>query len=242
VFVETLLGVFGDYAMKATQELLMASRHERHPTEKADLHGRRLVAAVESDDGRRLAEAAVKEMTGGDTISARHMKKDFFRFKPSHSPMLVTNHKPKVYGTDHSIWRRLHLVPFTIRIPKAEQDRFLTQKLKAEWPAIVRWIVEGCLEWQRDGLNPPPEVQTATADYRRSEDVLGDFIAERCVVGPTYEVLVADLYRAYQDWAEHANEKVISKRAFGGRMTNRDEFERSKSSPWKYFGIGLKAV
>ncbi len=130
----------------------MATKGDRHPTELADLHGKRFVAAVETADGGRLSEALVKELTGGDSIRARRMREDFWQFRPSHTVVLATNHKPTIRGTDHGIWRRIRLVPFTVTIPDAEQDKQLTSKLRAEWPAILRWAVAGCIDWQRNGL------------------------------------------------------------------------------------------
>ena len=131
VLIGTVLALLGDYGATAAPELLLA-RDGKHPTEVADLQGRRFVCSVETDEGRRLAEAAVKSLTGGDTVKARRMHENFWEFSPTHKLALVTNHKPKVTGTDHAIWRRLRLIPFEVTIPDAEQDKTLPAKLQAE--------------------------------------------------------------------------------------------------------------
>src|SRR5215212_3006671 len=171
----------GDYSMQAAPELLLAKKAS-HPTELADLFGSRLVASVETDEGRRLAEGLVKQLTGRDPIKARRMREDFWQFDPTHTVFLATNHRPDVRGTDHAIWRRLKLVPFDVTIPEAEQDKRLAAKLRDELPGILAYIVRGCLEYQREGLGEPEEVKAATASYRSDMDVLANFIEDRCVV------------------------------------------------------------
>src|SRR5690606_27269542 len=140
------------------------------------LFGKRLVVCCETEDNRRFAEAAVKELCGGDTVKARRMREDFWSFKPSHTLMLVTNHKPVVKGTDNGIWRRLRLIPFNQRFwdpnrgesgpPELQADSRLKDKLRPELAGIVAWLVRGCIEWQREGLGQPDEVTAATAEYR----------------------------------------------------------------------------
>jgi len=153
-FLGTMQELIGpDYAIKATTDLLMVRKGEAHPTERADLHGKRFVSCVEAGEGRRLAEALVKELTGGDRVRARRMREDFWEFSPSHKIWLAANHKPVVRGTDHAIWRRIKLVPFTVTIPDHQQDRDLPNKLKGELSGILNWAVMGCTEWQAEGLN-----------------------------------------------------------------------------------------
>src|SRR5206468_6004458 len=122
------------------------------PNDVARLVGARFVTASEADEGKRLAEAQIKDMTGGDTLVARFMRAEFFEFKPVFKLWLATNHKPVIKGTDEAVWDRIRLIPFTVRIPEAQQDKHLIEKLKAEEPGIISWAVEGCLAWQRDGL------------------------------------------------------------------------------------------
>lgn len=240
VLVETILHVLGgDFASSAPPDLLLSKRGETHPTEKADLFGKRLVVAVETDDGRRLAEGTIKQLTGGDTVKARRMREDFWQFTPSHTVALVTNHRPEVRGTDLGIWRRLRLVPFTVTIPEDEQDRHLTDKLKREAAGILRWLVDGCLGWQRDGLDEPDEVLAATSDYRAEQDVVGSFLDEMCLNGEAYRVKAGSIYKSYVDWCDGRGEHAKSNRQFGEAMTERG-FQRQKSSSVWYLGVGLR--
>jgi putative DNA primase/helicase len=218
----------------------LAKRNDSHPTERADLHGKRLVACVESDKNRRLAESLVKELTGGDTIKARRMREDFWSFRPSHTVILITNHRPEVRGTDYGMWRRLRLVPFTVTIPPKKQDKRLTEKLRAEAPGILRWCVEGCLNWQREGgLGEPVEVTTATDEYRKTMDVFGRFIEECCITGPEMKVKRSELYSAYTSWCVQHGETPEGGRAFGETMNGYDEFERFPSNGIWYRGLRL---
>ncbi len=196
--VETIIKLLGpDYAMKAPPDLLMAKRGESHPTERADLFGKRLVACVETEAGRRLAESLVKELTGGDRVRARRMREDFWEFAPTHHVWLVSNHKPAVIGTDHGIWRRIKLIPFDVVIPDAEQDKQLPTKLEAELPGILNWAIAGCLEWQKSGLREPDIVKAATGGYQTEMDDVGQFIDEHCERGPDFVEPATELYRAY---------------------------------------------
>jgi len=179
---ETMATVLGDYASPAEPELLL-DRRDAHPTGIARLQGARLVVAAESDDGRRLAEGVVKRLTGGDTITARYMRADFFNFTPSHKIWLQTNHKPDVRGVDHAIWRRLRLIPFTVTIADENQDHDLPTKLAKESAGILAWAVDGCLRWQAEGLTEPLAVQMATNAYRAEQDLLGAFLNDCCATG-----------------------------------------------------------
>ncbi len=177
VFIETICGMLGDdYAMFAAPTLLLVDRWGRHPTERADLFGKRLVCINETGEGNRLSESTVKQLTSREKIRARRMREDSWEFSPTHSIVLATNHRPEVRGTDYGIWRRLRLVPFGVVIPEPERDNELAEKLQSEWPAILRWAVAGCLAWQRGGLAEPEQVKVATAEYRAEQDVLGEFI------------------------------------------------------------------
>ena len=235
-----LLRMLGpDYSMKAPPDLLMARRNPEHATERAALFGKRLVVAIETGEGSRLNEVMVKELTGGDQITARRMREDFWSFWPTHKVFLCTNHKPTVRGTDHAIWRRLKLVPFTVTIPDAEQDRGLLDKLATEMPGILAWAVRGCLEWQEDGMNPPPEVEAATAEYRRDEDVLGSFLTEHCMVESGLQSQASALYARYRAWADPNCDRPLNQIKFGKAMTERG-FERFSSNGIWYRGIGLR--
>lgn len=249
--LNALLAMMGDYGLQAVSDLLVA-KGDAHSTERADLFGKRLVVCVETEEGRRLNEALVKQLTGGDGVRARRMREDNWEFAPSHTILMATNHKPGVLGTDRGIWRRLRLVPFDVSIAEKDQDLDLSEKLEKELPGILRWAVEGCLEWQRDGLGRPDEVAKATAGYRGEMDVLATFLEERCVLVPDAVTGATRLYKEYQSWTEEAGEKAWTQKRFGGKLEDRlkehypgrKEHRRTSSSgPNKgrkeYVGIGL---
>jgi putative DNA primase/helicase len=218
-FCESAMKVLGpDYAMKAPPDLLIAKRGESHPTERADLFGKRFVACIETEAGRRMAEALVKEMTGGDRCRARWMYKDNFEWEPTHKVWLASNYKPVVIGTDKGIWRRIKLIPFDVMIPDAEQDRDLPDKLAAELPGILNWAIEGCLEWQRDGLKEPEAVRGETDEYREEQDVIGQFIREQCELGQGYTVSASRLHTAF---LEATGIKSMNQTTFGRELTRR---------------------
>jgi putative DNA primase/helicase len=155
VFINTVSKILGDYAVVAPMELLIASNNERHPTEIAKLLGARLVTAQETTKGRRWDETKIKNLTGGDKLSARFMRQDWFDFVATFKLLIAGNSKPSLRTVDEAIRRRFLLVPFTVQIPKHERDLNLTRKLEPEWPAILRWMIDGCLEWRRSGLMVP---------------------------------------------------------------------------------------
>src|SRR5215211_653604 len=237
--VNVVMEALGDYAIQAAPELLLAKRGS-HPTELADLFGARLVASVEVDEGRRLAESLVKQLTGRDPIKARRMREDFWQFDPTHTVFLATNHRPEVRGTDHAIWRRIKLVPFEVAIPESEQDKRLAEKLRGELPGILAWIVRGCLEYQRHGLGEPQEVRAATEGYRSEMDVLAAFIEDRCVVHPKASAGATPLYNAYKEWCGEGGEDAISQRKFGRQLGERG-FVKDKSGTIIWHGIGLRS-
>jgi len=228
--LNALLGMLGDYGMQAAPDLLVAKKGS-HPTELADLFGMRFVASIEVEDGSRLAESLVKQLTGGDRVKARRMRQDFWEFEPTHKVLMACNHKPQVRGTDNAIWRRITLVPFTETIPTAEQDKNLPDKLRREAAGILAWAVEGCLEWRREGLQAPEAVRQATGAYRAEMDVLGAFLRECCELGTEYNVAAKDLYGAYKFWCEDNGERPETQRRFGSRLTERGGFERYRGGP-----------
>lgn len=237
--VEAVSGTMGDYAIKAPRDFCIASKHEQHPTQIADLYGKRLVVVTETGDGQRLDEALVKELTGGDTLRARRMREDFWEFKPSHLALMVTNHRPAVRGVDNGIWRRLKLVPFNVVIPEAEQDPELPRKLRAEYPLILRWMVQGYLDYQRGGLLPPEAVQIATTEYRGSMDSFMQFIDERCTLNASYNVKSSALLHNYRAWCDEQGISAISGQLFGKRMRSLPGVDRYRSNGIVYMGVGL---
>jgi len=250
-FLELLKDLLADYAMQTPASTFLAKRSDQIPNDVARLKGARFVCAIETDEGRRLAEAMVKQMTGGDTLTARFMKAEWFEFRPEFKVWLASNHRPTIRGTDHAIWRRIRLVPFDVRFvnPKEDPDAkgtgptadaSLPDTLRTELPGILAWAVRGCLDWQKHGLGTPEPVREATAGYRADMDVVAGFLEERCVLEPTCEVFANELYRAYSEWCEESGERPESQRKFGARLTERGiERERSTGGKWCLFGIGL---
>jgi putative DNA primase/helicase len=211
---DTMLTVFGDYGSPAPPRLLLLENHSEHPTQIADLFGTRLVVSQEVQQGHRLNEDMVKRLTGGDRLKARRMREDFWSFEPTHTLIVAANHKPKIAGRDHAIWRRIRLVPFDVTIPDDEQDKHLSDKLRAELPGILGWLVEGCLGWQRDGLEPPEAVVQATDKYRLESDLIRQFMADMCNTGDDCQVGSTVLYNGYKTWcAENGLDRPLSQKA-----------------------------
>jgi putative DNA primase/helicase len=240
--VNTILTMMGeDYGIKASRDLFMAKKQDNHPAQLARLFGKRLVVCVETHADGRLDEVLVKELTGGDPITARRMREDPWQFDPTHKAVLVTNHKPEIRGTDEGIWRRQRLIPFTVRIPEHRQDKHLPAKLLRELPGVLAWCVRGCLDWQRSGLQTPREVLAATAMYRAEQDILAGFIAERCRVHPTACCSAMELYAAYCRWCKQNGEPEVSQRSFGMALTERQFRRYQRDGVW-YRGLTLKKV
>lgn len=242
-FKETILSMLGEHAKPAAPKLLLATKHEGHPTEIADLHGRRLVVSHEVEDGLRLDEALVKELTGGDRLKGRFMRQDFWDFSPTHKLWIACNHKPRIRGNDNGIWRRIRLVPFEVTIPDEEQDKHLPEKLRAELSGILVWAVEGCRAWQQEGLNPPRAVLEATARYRVESDLLSQFIEERCLDGDGFQVRSTDLYADYKVWCVvNGLDHPLSQKAITKQLDERG-YDRTENRQGQaiWLGIGLAA-
>jgi putative DNA primase/helicase len=202
VFSETIKALIGDYGQTAPESLFTRDRNSNATNDVARLAGCRLAIAAELDEGSAFAEARIKALTGADTITARFLHREFFDFVPSHKFWISGNHKPTVRGTDTGIWRRLRLIPFTVRIPDEKKDTALAGKLLAELPGILNWALAGCLEWQRRGLVAPECVRRATEDYRREEDVIGQFLDDCTEPEAGARTPTVSVYQAYERWAE----------------------------------------
>ncbi|MFH1983189.1 MAG: phage/plasmid primase, P4 family [Pseudomonadota bacterium] len=242
-FLQAINAMLGEYAMQTPTETLLVKQRGAIPNDVARLKGARFVTASEAESEQRFAESLIKQMTGGDTLSARFLHQEWFDFVPTHKVFLGTNHKPVIKETDHAIWRRIKLVPFEVTIPECERDLQLSRKLKSELPGILAWAVSGCLDWQRQGLGTPDEVKAATEDYRNEMDVMSEFIADRCIEGPSHEVRTKDVYEAYVNWCEGNGERPLSKRAMGLKLKERGympgKVGQDRSRGWK--GLGLQA-
>lgn len=233
VFLDVILKILGDYALRAAPDLVLAKVGEAHPTELADLEGRRFVVCSEIDQGRQWNEGLIKRITGDATITARRMREDFFTFSATHKLWIAANTKPRVRGTDNGIWRRMKLVPWPVKIAKNEQDRGLAAFLAShEGPGILAWLVRGCLAWQNRGLEEPEAIRAATAEYRSAEDVIGRWVEDRCSPGGWYSV--ASLYEDYAKWCEEEGEgrpwkRIHWKRAMEERGFREERVERGRT-------------
>ncbi|OXM73077.1 MULTISPECIES: DNA primase family protein [Amycolatopsis] len=239
VCIDAVLAAFGDYGITVDPKLIMRTKHERHATFLADLHGARLVVTSETDEGDVIAAATVKRLTGGDKIRANRMRENTFEFTPSHSLVYVTNHKPQVSADDKAMWRRLSVVPFDVTV--AEPDVKLPEKLKGQLPAVLAWVYQGWVDYQRQGLNPPAAVLERTESYRSESDPLSQFIAEECVNGnPLMKVKAKALYEAWAAWAMKQGLPAMTNQEFGRRMSERFE-KKATSSGAQYLGIAIRA-
>jgi putative DNA primase/helicase len=187
----------------------------------ARLAGARLVTAAELAEGKRLNETLVKDLTGKDTLTARYLYKELFEFRPVCKLWMYGNHKLIIKGTDDGIWRRVHLIPFSVTIPEQERDLSLAEKLTGELAGVLAWLVRGCVAWQHDRLNPPAEVRAATSDYRTEQDLLAAFLGECCITNPLATVTSGDLYGAYKAWAQNNSLTPMSGIAFSKRMVEK---------------------
>ncbi|MGA4104445.1 phage/plasmid primase, P4 family, partial [Ralstonia nicotianae] len=208
----------------------------------AGLRGARFVAAIETEQGRRWAESKVKNLTGGDKISARFMRQDFFEFFPQFKLFVAGNHKPAIRNIDEAMKRRLHLIPFTVTVPPERRDKTLQQKLLAERDGILAWAIQGCLDWQRLGrLQPPQQVLDATEEYFEAEDALGRWLDERCVREINAKTLTAELFNDWKQWADSAGEFVGSQRRFSDLLITRGvEKWRNTAGLRGFRGVSLK--
>ena len=242
VFCEVLMRLLGDYAMAVSPDLIMLKRHGGIPNDVARLRGVRAALMNETSQGSRFDEAKLKDLTGGDTLTARFLHQEFFDFHPTHRIVIRGNHKPAINGTDEGIWRRLRLIPFTVSIPPDEQDRDLISKLNRELPGILNWALRGCLEWQANGLQPPTIITDAVRQYREESDTLGRFVAECCDQRAMAMVKSSVLYNRYKEFAEGAGERWIPSKDFPSEMERRGfVYKRGTGGTRFYYGIELRS-
>lgn len=227
VLIGTLAKILNEYATAAMADVFTAGRSDQHPAHLAALRGARMVIITETDEGRPWAEARIKSLTGGDTVSARVMRGNPFEFEPIFKLWVCGNHRPTLRNPDPAMRRRLHLVPLT-HVPAAA-DPELPEKLRAEWPGILAWAVEGCLAWQKHGLAVPPSVESATNEYFSHQDTLAEWIDERCekVRGATMPARTA--YADWKTWAGVRGEDPGTEKRFSGELERRFTKQRTKA-------------
>jgi putative DNA primase/helicase len=240
VFVNAIRGILGEYAVVAAMDVFISSNSDRHPADLAMLQGARLVTASETEEGRQWAESRIKQVTGGDPITARFMRQNFFTFQPRFKLTIIGNHKPALHNVDDAQRRRFNLVEFT-RKPAAPDLR-LEEKLKGEWPGILRWMIDGCLDWQTNGLRRPDSVVEATAVYFDDQDLFAQWLAEECDAepgNPWKNATSSELFRSWQEFAIRAGEKPSSQKSFVATMQQRG-FERKKGTNGVRLLLGVR--
>ncbi|MCP3388844.1 phage/plasmid primase, P4 family [Bradyrhizobium sp. CCGB12] len=238
IFVNTVNGIMANYAAVAPPDTFTASQHDRHPAELAMLRGARLVTASETEKGRAWAENRIKQLTGGDPITARFMRGNFFTFQPTFKLTIIGNHQPTLENVDASTRRRFNIIPFEHKPQRP--DPHLMDRLRSEWPAILRWMIDGCLDWQRSGLVRPGIVLEATAEYFEEQDLFGHWLAACCeTVNPAAATSTSLLYDSWKSFAVKSGEKPGSHKAFGTAMEKRG-FKRGRSGTSRFFrGVRL---
>jgi putative DNA primase/helicase len=223
--------------------IFVAAKGDGHPTELAMLRGARLVMAQETEPAQCWAESRIKTLTVGDPIAARFVRQDFFTFVPACKLVFAGNHRPSLRHVGEAMRRRFHLVPCTVVIPEVKRDRELSEKLKAEWPGILAWAIEGCLEWQRIGFAPPDAVRAVTKGYLGDEDFIGRFLEERCVDDPaSIHLELQVLFNAWHGWCVEAGEAPGSHKGFSRALKERgySRIKHPKTRRACFAGIRLR--
>jgi putative DNA primase/helicase len=239
-FLNTLMYLLGDYAIATPTETFMSRKGEAIGNDLARLKGTRLLTTTETEQGKKIAEPLIKQITGNDRITARFLYGEYFNFQPTFKVFMATNHKPSIRGADHGIWRRIKLIPFTTRIPEEKQDKRLEEKLRLEASGILNWLLEGVSRWKKEGLKAPPVVLSATDEYRSEMDVIGNFVKDCCIQKSGITIKVRELYKAYQQWCTDNNEHTVSERFLSLRLQEIG-FERARNAEARFWkNIGLK--
>lgn len=240
VFINTLRNVMGSYAKQMNVESIIVHNNNGNAnSDIARLENTRLVVSSEANEGSRLDESLVKQLTGGDRILARFLYGQEFEYDPKFKIWMATNHLPFIRGTDEGIWRRIKVIPFNVQIPTNKVDKSLENKLQSEWTGILNWMVQGAIMWQREGLDTPTAVSEASRQYRNNMDPLEAFLNECCEAGATYKVRSRPLYDAYREWARDSNEYQMSLTKFGREMSKKLPKTKAHGIQ-QYLGIKLK--
>lgn len=216
VLLKTLMALLGDYAGNASFATFDGDHRSESTNDLAKLRGKRFVTIIETNEDRRLDEAKVKAVTGGDPISCRFLYGEFFTYTPTYKIWLAMNHKPVIRGTDRGIWRRIVLIPFLENF-EPRKDKHLDQKLLTELPGILNWALDGLKSWHKEGLGSAPSIDAATVEYQRESDNLGTWMVESTVVDPYGELISTDAYTDYADWVKGRGERYPMTQTTWGR-------------------------
>ena len=238
IFVETIAEILGDYSNNMQAKSLMVKKNDNVNTDIARLSKARFVTSSEPNEGFRFDEGLIKQITGGDKVTARFLYAEEFEYTPKFKIWVSTNHKPIIRGTDDGIWRRLILIPFEVQIPEEKVDKDLKYKLLREAPAILNWMTEGAYMWMQEGLNMPEKLKNAGKSYRTEMDVIEQFIEEKCRRIEGGKAIANELYETYKKWADDNNEYKMDKNKFGKKMKEKFDSKRMNTGV-NYFGIEL---
>ncbi len=242
VFLNCIRTLLGDYHKHADASTFLAHKSEGARNDIAALEGARLVTGSELSDGKPLSESLIKQLTGCDPITARFLYGEYFTFTPQFKIWIATNQKPLIRGTEHAIWRRIRLIPFTRTFATEEQDKELSQTLHQELPGILAWAVRGCLNWQSSGLAQASAVTAATEDYRHEMDSLGNFLDAHCIQGLEHRVAKGDFYDRFLRWCEESGESALTKRDFGRSLRERGFTDDRTRDSRVWVGIKLRGT
>ncbi len=239
VFLDIITEMLGNYTTNIQPQAIMVKQQSNNASpEIAKLDGARLVTTTEPNEGMRFDEGLIKQLTGGDKVTARFLHENEFEYTPQFKLWMATNHKPFIRGTDDGIWRRMAIIPFTVQIPQHKVDKQLKNKLRREMKGILNWVVEGYQEWKRTGLNEPKIIKDQRNDYRTEMDVTELFIEECCYRKQGKREKAKDLYHAYSQWARENNQYVMNSTKFGKEMSNK--FQKIRSNGSWYVGLQLR--
>ncbi|MFD0980429.1 phage/plasmid primase, P4 family [Tropicimonas aquimaris] len=239
VFLNTLFDIWGDYARRASSATFLNSHGDRHPTDLAGLQGARLVAASELPKGKTWDESVIKDLTGGDVITARYMRGDFFDFEPQMTLFIAGNNMPSFRGVDEAIRARMVLLPFTVTIPPEQRDKDLPAKLKAEAPQILQWAIDGAVQWRAAGLQVPASVEAASAEYLDDEDTVGQFLADETIVDPAAFTKTTDLHIRFGQWCDLQGLNTWTLRTLQKEIKQRGYQEHRRNSGRGFIGLRL---
>ncbi|MEH6556306.1 MAG: phage/plasmid primase, P4 family [Oceanicoccus sp.] len=235
--LDLVMTIMGSYAKKLPINVLTQSKHDRHPTELAQLVGVRLAISSEPEKGHQWAEARIKELTGDKTLTARFMRGDNFEFNLTQKHFIAGNYQPRLKGNDPAMARRMILIPFNAVFSGAQKDPGLPKKLDAESGSILSWMIEGAVEWYANGLKPPEKIIRASAEYMESQDDLAAWIEECCITGANCKQGSGDLYRNFTRWKDARNEPVWSQTEWGKEMATKNFTKKKTGGKQQYAGI-----
>jgi putative DNA primase/helicase len=241
-FVRILFDLLGDYIVQLPTETLLKQQSRSQTSDLARLDGARVAVANELPEGRKLDEALIKQLTGGERVTARLLYKDFVEIQPKCKVLISSNYLPEITGTDLGIWRRVHVIPFAQTVPAERMDPQLNAKLREELPGILNWAVAGCLDWRKQGLNPPGSVTEAVQAFRSEMDSVGSFIDEACVLSKKARTASSVLFDEYQDWCEQSGAHPVFKSQFLSALRQRGLQEWRSGRARGFRGIEVRTI